>query len=120
MLGVWTPPKVRGFNFGCWLGYVLGEVGDGIFGWLGDVAGCEPPLSEAVRCEEAATAAAEGSRFEASAMGFPSGIDWGICVGELFFGVEPRNSLLVENLRDKPPLVFSCGTCDTMGDTTSS
>lgn len=104
MLGVWTSRNVRGFNL---VLYVLGDVGDGMFGWLGDVVGWEPPLMEAVRWEEAATAAAEGSRFEPSAMGFPSGMDWDMWVGELFFGIEPRKSLLVENLRDNPPLVFS-------------
>ena len=88
--------------------------------WLGEVAGCDPPLMEGIRCDAAAAAAAEGSRFEASAIGFPSGIDGGMWVGELFFGVEPRNSLLVENLRDSPPLGFSCGTCDTIEGTMSS
>ena len=46
-------------------------------------------LMEAVRWEDAARAAADGSRV-LSLSDLPSGIDWGICVGELFFGVEPR------------------------------
>lgn len=100
---------MRGFNF---VLYVLGDVGEGMFGWLGDVVCWEPPLMEAVRWEEAATAAAEGSRLEPSAIGFPSGMDWDRWVGELFFGIAPRKSLLVENLRDKPVTVFSWGAWD--------
>lgn len=67
----------------------------------------------AVRWEEAATAAADGSRFDESARNLPSGIDWGMWVGELFFGVEPMKSRLVENLRDNPP-VFASESCDTV------
>ena len=87
--------------------------------WFGDEDGCDPPLTEAVRWLEAATAAAEGSRLE-SATDLPSGIDWGMWVGELLFGVEPRNSRLVENLRESPLPIFSGGSCDTIGDIPSS
>ncbi len=64
-------------------------------------------------------AAAEGSRF-VSAMDLPSGIDWGMCVGELLLGVEPRNSRLVENLRDNPLLFCSGSRDESMGDVPSS
>ena len=26
-----------------WLAYVFGDVGDGIFAWLGEFDGCDPP-----------------------------------------------------------------------------
>lgn len=56
--------------------------------------------------------AAEGSRFVLSFIAFPSGIDWGMWVGELFLGVEPRNSRFVENLRERLlPLLSGCA-CD--------
>ena len=43
-----------------------------------------------------------------------------MCVGELLLGVEPRNSRLVENLRDNP-LLFCSGSLDeSMGDVPSS
>ena len=87
-------------------------MGEGIFAWFGEFEGWDPPLIDwAVRRLEAALAAAEGSRF-VSAMDLPSGMDWGMWVGELLFGVEPRNSLLVENLRDNPLLFGSIGSCD--------
>ena len=53
-------------------------------------------------------------------MGFPSGIDCGIWVGELLLGVEPRNRRLVENFLDKLLPPFSAGSCDCNGDITSS
>lgn len=90
-----------------------------MFAWLGDVEGWDPALTVAVRWFEAATAAAEGSRF-VSALDLPSGMDWGMWVGELLFGAEPRNSLLVENLRDKLLPNFSGGNCETIGDIPSS
>lgn len=76
-----------------WLWYA-GDVGDGCGGALGDI--CWPPFMDAVRCEEAASAAAEGSREELSTNARPSGI-----VGDGFFGPDPRKSFLVENLRDR-------------------
>ncbi len=84
---------------------------------FGDVEGWEPLDMPAVRWFEAATAAADGSRFEESAIALPSGMDWGRWVGELFFGVEPRNSRFVENLRDKLLPIFSGGICAVIGDT---
>ena len=71
-----------------------GEVGEGCGIVLGDI--CWPPAIDAVRCEEAARAAAEGSRDELSTRARPSGM-----VGEGFFGPGARKSLLVENLRDR-------------------
>ena len=89
--------------------------------WLGDVDGCGPPLMDAVRCDDAATAAADGSRLELSPMLRFSGMDCWACVGELLLGVLPSHSLFVENLRDKLlPVDFSVGACDTIGDMTSS
>lgn len=61
---------------------------------LGDI--CGPPAIDAVRCEEAAKAAAEGSRDELSTRARPSGM-----VGEGFLGPDERKSLLVENLRER-------------------
>ena len=61
---------------------------------LGDI--CGPWPSEAVRCEDAATAAAEGSNEEWSTSARCS---W--MVGDGFLGAEPRKSFLVENLRDR-------------------
>jgi hypothetical protein len=57
---------------------------------------------DAVRCEDAARAAAEGSREELSTNVRPS---W--MVGDRSFGVDPRKSFFVENLRDRllPDLV---------------
>ena len=101
--------------------YVLGEVGEGILAEFGDADGCDelPPFIPAVRCCEAAMAAAEGSRVEVSAMDRPSTIDWGMWVGELDFGVPPRNSRLVENLRERMlPFPTSCGIAvAVIGDT---
>lgn len=86
--------------------WYAGEVGEGCGMALGDI--CWPPAIEAVRCEDAARAAAEGSRDELSTKARPSGI-----VGEGFFGPEARKSLLVENLRDRllptPPPVAAGG-----------
>ena len=50
-----------------WLVCVSGDVGEGIFCWCGVDDGWDPPpLMNVVRCDEAATAAADGSRFDAS------------------------------------------------------
>jgi hypothetical protein len=84
-----------------WFCEYAGEVGDGCGTEFGDI--CCPPVIEAVRCEDAAIAAAEGSRDELSTSVRPSWI-----VGEGFFGVEPRNSFLVENFRDRPLPDRSC------------
>lgn len=77
---------------------------------------------DAVRCDDAATAAAEGSRFVLSAMLRFSGIDCGMWVGELLLGALPSHRRLVENFLDKllPPLAFSVGMCEVIGDMTSS
>lgn len=100
---------------------MLGDVGEGMLTRLGEVAlGGASPFIEAVRWDEAATAAAEGSRLELSEIALPSGIDCGMWVGELLFGVEPRNNRLVENFLDKLLPLFSGGSCDTNGDMTSS
>ena len=61
---------------------------------MGDI--CAPAPSDAVRCEEAATAAAEGSNEEWSTSARCS---W--MVGEGFLGADPKKSFLVENLRDR-------------------
>lgn len=82
---------------------------------LGEVLGWEPPDMEAVRWEEAAMAAAEGSRFALSFSVLPSGIDCGMWVGELFLGVEPRKSFL-ENVRERLLPVFSGCGCVTGGE----
>jgi len=90
-------------RFGVWV--YAGEVGDGCGTELGDI--CWPAARDAVRCEDAASAAAEGSREERSTKARPSGI-----VGEGFFGPpEARKSLLVENLRDRllPDLCSAAG-----------
>lgn len=84
---------------------VGGEVGEGILGdgYPGDVAGCEPPF-EALRCDEertALSAALDGSK--AVSMSERSGMLCCRCVGEAFFGVEPRKSFFVENFRESPP-----------------
>ena len=68
-----------------------GEVADG---WLS-------PFMDVVRWDEAARAAAEGSRVEGSVIALFSGIEAGTWVGELDLGVEPRKSLLVLNLRER-------------------
>lgn len=81
--------------------------------WLGDIAGWDPPLIDAVRWVDAAFAAGEGSR-EGSATDFPSGIDWGICVGEFVFGVEPKNGRLMEIFRATPMPLLSGAICDDM------
>ena len=70
---------------------------------------------EAVRCDDAATAAAEGSRLELSGTDLPSGIDCGICVGELVFGVGFSHRPFLESLRPKL-LVFSGGGCRVTGE----
>lgn len=54
---------------------MFGDVGEGILARLGEVAGCASPFMEVVRWEDAAMAAADGSRVELSVMAFPSGID---------------------------------------------
>ena len=100
---------------------MFGDVGEGIFGRLGDVAGFwDSPFMLAVRCEEAARAAAEGSRFELSDMGLCSGMDWVMWVGELLFGVAPRKRRLVLNFRDRLLPLFSIGICDDDGEIMSS
>jgi hypothetical protein len=70
----------------------------------GELPGNEPPDIEAVREFEATVAAAEGSRDEESVSAFPSGMEFGICVGEwvLGFEFEPKKSFF-ENVRAKPP-----------------
>ena len=67
---------------------------------------------DAVREFEAAVAAADGSSDPGSTSVRPSGIVLGICVGELFLGVELRPNFL-ENVLVK--LVFS-GGADTGGE----
>lgn len=66
--------------------------------------GSEPPDIDAVRELEATVAAADGSSEEESVNAFPSGIEFGICVGELFLGFEfePKKSFF-ENVRANPP-----------------
>ena len=68
---------------------------------FGDALGNEPPDIDAVSWFEADVAAAEGSNDPPSR---PSWMVLGRCVGELFFGVEPRNNFL-EKVRVR--LVFS-------------
>lgn len=60
------------------------DVGDGMLAGFGDGA---PPVIEAVRCEDAAMAAAEGIRLGFSGTILPSGIDEGGYVGDAFLGV---------------------------------
>ena len=69
-----------------------GEVGEGCGAELGDIWG--PPVIVAVRCDDAASAAAEGSNEELSSSVRPSWI-----VGEGFFGAELRTNFFVESLR---------------------
>lgn len=62
--------------------------------WFGEP--CE--AIDAVRCDDAAMAAAEGSKDVASDIGpLPM-------VGEGIFGAEPSHNFLVENFRDRPEL----------------
>ncbi len=77
---------------------------------------------DAVKWDDAATAAADGSRLEFSAMLRFSGIDCGRWVGELLLGPFPSHSRFVENLRDKllPEPFCSVGMCVTTGDMASS
>ena len=84
-------------------------MGEGIDG---DDAGNVPPDIEAVKEFEAAVAAADGSKDPGSVNVLPSGIVFGMCVGELFFGVELRPSFLEKVL---VRLVFS-GCADTGGE----
>lgn len=92
------------------LGAVLyaGEVGEGC-GWFG-----EPPVwsrMDAVRCDDAAIAAAEGSRLDESCNVLPSTI----VVGERFVGfADPRKRRFVENFRDSP-LLFCSGNSSGVG-----
>ena len=74
-----------------WVCVYAGEVGEGCGAELGDI--CWPPVMVAVRCDDAANAAAEGSNDELSTKR-PSCI-----VGEGFFGTELRMNFLVESLR---------------------
>ena len=90
-------------------------MGDGTLIRLGEVLGCDPPDIDAVRWEEAAIAAAEGSRELGSLRDFPSWIVLGTCVGELFLGVEPRKSFL-ENVRVRLLPVFSGAACVIGGE----
>lgn len=76
-----------------------GDVGEGC-GYDGEV--CEPSRIWAVRWEEAAIAAAEGSKVEPSVNSRLS-----CTVGDGFFGAEPRKSFFVENFRAKL-LPLSC------------
>lgn len=100
---------------------MLGDVGEGRLAREGEVAGCIlSPFMEAVRCEEAARAAAEGSRVELPFTDLFSGIAWGTWVGELLLGMDRRRSCFVENLRDRLLPIFSGGGCDTRGDIMSS
>ena len=72
------------------------------------------PFIEAVRCEEAAIAAADGSRVGVSWKGRFSGMDCGMCVGELFFDAEdpPAKSFLEKDLvRLLPVFSFSGFSC---------
>lgn len=85
------------------------------------MAGCMlSPFMEVVRWDEAARAAAEGSRVEFPFTGLFSGIACGTCVGELLFGVDPRRRRFVENLRERLLPIFSGGGCETRGDIMSS
>jgi hypothetical protein len=70
----------------------------------GELPGNEPPDIDAVREFDATVAAADGSREDESVNAFPSGMELGICVGELFLGFEfePRKSFF-ENVRASPP-----------------
>jgi hypothetical protein len=72
---------------------LLGDVGEGRFG-----ESCDFPFI-VLRCDDAAMAAADGSRFEPSLYVRLSWIEGGIWVGELFLGVVPPWTLL-ENVRD--------------------
>ena len=72
-------------------------MGEGI---EGDDAGSWPPDICAVRELEAAVAAAEGSREPGSVSVRPSCIVLGMCVGELFLGVELKPSFF-ENERTR-------------------
>ena len=100
---------------------MLGEVGEGRLAREGEVAvWLFSPFIEAVRCDEAARAAADGSRVELPFKGLFSGMDWETCVGELLFGVEPRKSRFVENFRERLLAVFSEGNEEIKGDIMSS
>lgn len=66
---------------------------------------------EAVRCVDAAIAAAEGSRFVLSVMERPSCM----AVGDGFFGALLRNRRFVENFRDNPPLPSVVGALESSG-----
>lgn len=70
-----------------------------------------------VRCDEAATAAAEGSRFVLSDKGLPSGMGCGTWVGELFLGVEPKKKFFFDGLRNRLDPDFSA-PCETGGNMT--
>lgn len=64
-----------------------------------------------MRCDDAAIAAAEGSRLDESCNVLPSTI----VVGERFVGfADPRKSRLVENLRESP-LLFCSGNSSGVG-----
>lgn len=73
-----------------------GEVGEGCECWYGEFEWCDPPVMDAVRCDDAAIAAADGSKLEGSASARPSCI-----VGDVL-GCEPRKSFFVDHFRDNP------------------
>ena len=75
--------------------------------------GC-PPLIDAVRCEEPAIAAADGSNVEVSLKDLPSGMDCWTWVGELVLGVEPPGNSFFERVLVRLP-DFS-GWATTGGD----
>jgi len=85
-----------------------GEVGDGT-AWLGERASLS--RIEAVRCEDAAMAAADGSRL---ALSVGARLSW-IIVGDGFFGPLLRKRRLVENLRDRPALLSDAGALGSSG-----
>ena len=85
-----------------------GDVGDGA-AWLGERASLS--RIEAVRCEDAAMAAADGSRLVFSVRPRLSCM----IVGDGFFGPLLRKRRLVENLRDRPPLLSDTGALGSSG-----
>lgn len=71
--------------------------------WPGEVAPCEDPFM-AARCDEDNTALS--AAFAGSNACSIIDLSWTFCwrcVGEAFFGVDPKNSFLVENFLANPP-----------------
>lgn len=82
----------------CCVKWAPGDVGDGIPGdaW-------EPLFIDAVRCEDAAMAAAEGSSVLPSLYARPSWLECGgMCVGDVFLGVDPPAYVRLDTEREMP------------------